>query len=162
MKEILPVYETKLVRRGRRKPSPAIQTSQALYALVKPYFSTLDREHLVVLYLDTGLHPLGCKLESIGSASQCLADVRLIIRDALLANAGHLALAHNHPSGDLNPSVEDRALTLRLREAATSVGIVLIDHLIVTAEGFYSFADHGFFHPSTTPFPKRQGGALCA
>ena len=160
MREILPVYETRLVRHGRRRKAvPAIQTSQALYALVKPYFATLDREHLVVLYLDTGLHPTGCKLESIGSATQCLADVRLIVRDALLANAGHLAVAHNHPSGQLSPSPEDRGLTERIREATAFVGIVLIDHLIVTAEGYYSFADHGFFQPNVRPF---KGGAVCA
>jgi DNA repair protein RadC len=148
IREILPIYKVKLVRNGRCKTVPAaVQSSRALHELMRPYFAGLDREHIMALYLDAGLHPIGCKLESIGSASQCLADIRLIVRDALLANASSLALSHNHPSGDPQPSPEDRALTARVSDALTAVGIRLIDHIIIgLPPGYFSFADQGFFH----------------
>ena len=70
-------------------------------------------------------------------------DVKLIIQAALLANASAIIIAHNHPSGNLRPSIEDNRLTKRVAEAAKLFDIAVLDHLIVTSESFYSFSDNG-------------------
>lgn len=72
-----------------------------------------------------------------------MADVRLILQGALLTNATGIILAHNHPSGSLRPSSEDDALTRKIVEAAEIMNIRVNDHIILTSEGFYSYADEG-------------------
>jgi len=114
-----------------------------LFSLVKSEFKDLDREHFCVLYLDSGLKPIGFKLESIGGGSQCVVDLRLLLKSALIANASSIALIHNHPSGELKPSREDQVLTDAVFKGCSSVGIKLIDHVIVCDFAYFSFADSG-------------------
>ena len=71
-------------------------------------------------------------------------DVKMIMQGALLANASVIILAHNHPSGNLNPSLEDRKLTEQVAEASKLFEIRVLDHLIVTSESFYSLSDNGY------------------
>lgn len=139
----VPVYVCRLVRRGSLCSPPSVTTSKVLYEVVKSKFKGLDREVFGVLMLDTGLRPIGYMVQGIGSASQCLVDVRLLMKDCLLANASAIAIAHNHPSGCETPSVEDMRLTRSIRAACETVGIKLIDHVLLYETGFYSFADSG-------------------
>ena len=75
---------------------------------------------------------------------ECVSvDIRLIFQTALLANASCFIICHNHPSGNLQPSIEDRNLTRTIHEAGKLLNIILIDHIIVTSEGYYSFSDNG-------------------
>lgn len=80
---------------------------------------------------------------SEGGVSGTVVDVRLLLQAAILANASGMIICHNHPSGNLSPSDADRAVTRRIGEAAKLFDIVLLDHLILTEEGYYSFADGG-------------------
>jgi len=137
----IPVYESRLVRRGSIRSPSSIRTSSELYELVKSKFKDLDREHFCVLYFDSGLKPIGFKLESIGGSSQCVVDLRLLLKSALIANASSIALIHNHPSGELKPSREDQLLTEAVFKGCSFVGIKLIDHLIVSEVSYYSFSD---------------------
>jgi DNA repair protein RadC len=73
----IPIYETRLVRKGRLRSPPTIRQSQELFKTLSPIFSNLDREQLGVLYLDSGLRPIGFKVESVGGTDKCLADLRL-------------------------------------------------------------------------------------
>lgn len=143
MREVIPIYETRHKR--ERLQQPQVRTSSELFDVVAGYYKDLDREHLGILYLDSGLRVLGFKVESIGATSKSIVDVRLLLKGALLANASSIALVHNHPSGQLSPSLEDRQLTRQIQHGCEIVGIRVIDHLIV-ADGFFSFSDEGLMH----------------
>jgi DNA repair protein RadC len=78
---------------------------------------------------------------AIGSLTAALVHAREVFKPAVLANAAAVILAHNHPSGDPEPSREDRELTERLVKAGRLLGITVLDHVIVGEERFYSFAD---------------------
>lgn len=144
----IPVYETRLIRRGSLHSTPTVTTSKSLYEIVRPKFSGLDRESMGVLYLDAGLRPIGFKIESVGTASQCLVDVRLLMRDALLANASAIAIVHNHPSGGNKPTPADDEITRRVNAASHFIGIRFIDHLIIAERGYFSYLDSGRLEPA--------------
>ena len=79
----------------------------------------------------------------MGGICGTVADIRLILQTALLCNATAMILAHNHPSGQLNPSNEDIKLTKQIKEAARLMDMRVVDHLIITADSYYSFAEEG-------------------
>lgn len=97
-----------------------------------------SREHFVALYLDGSNHVACYSLVSTGTANQCVAHPREVFQRALVTGAVAIILAHNHPSGKLNPSNEDLQVTQRLKEGANLLGIKLLDHLIVSDHGFES------------------------
>lgn len=101
------------------------------------------REAMVVLFLNNANRTVGYCVNSIGGLTGTLADVRLILRDALLTQATALILIHNHPSGTLQASESDKQLTRKVKDAAAIMDIKLLDHLILTEDSFYSFADDG-------------------
>lgn len=120
----------------------AIESSEDIYR----YFSRLrdlTHEEMHVLLLDNSLHVLSSKLISKGGITGTVVDIRIIIREALMVNAIRIAIVHNHPSGSLRPSREDNQLTERIKKAASTMDIQLVDHVIVTNRGFYSYADEG-------------------
>ena len=82
---------------------------------------------------------------STGGVSGTVADPKLIFTAALKANACGIIMAHNHPSGNLKPSQSDNDLTRKIREGAKLLEMQLLDHIIVTTESYYSYADEGFF-----------------
>jgi DNA repair protein RadC len=99
------------------------------------------REAMVVLYLNNSNRTLGYSIASIGGITGTLVDVRLVLRDALLTQSTGLILIHNHPSGTLQPSQADIAITDKVKKAANLMEIKLLDHLIITENQYYSFAD---------------------
>lgn len=101
------------------------------------------REAMVVLYLNNSNRTLGYSIASIGGITGTLVDVRLVLRDALLTQSTGLILIHNHPSGTLQPSQADIAITDKVKKAANLMEIKLLDHLIITENQYYSFADEG-------------------
>ena len=96
-----------------------------------------------MLMLDRANRVLGFQLLSKGGISGIVADIRLIFSVALEALASSIILAHNHPSGNLQPSDKDIKLTGKVKEAAKYLDIALLDHFILTKESHYSFADKG-------------------
>lgn len=123
-----------------------ITTSHSAYEVLTQLFpaDTIDyRETFIVLYLNKASQVLGYSIISEGGTASVSVDVKLIIQAALLANASAIIIAHNHPSGNLRPSIEDNRLTKRVAEAAKLFDIAVLDHLIVTSESFYSFSDNG-------------------
>ena len=87
---------------------------------------------------------LGVNVVSIGSLTLSIVPSREVFKPAILLNTSALICAHNHPSGDPEPSSEDRALTTRLRQAGDLLGITVLDHLILGDDRTYSFADRGW------------------
>ena len=86
---------------------------------------------------------LGYTLISEGGITETCADVRVILQAALLTNSVAIILAHNHPSGSMKPSRQDMEITKQVKDAARLMRITVLDHLILTDTGYYSFADEG-------------------
>lgn len=103
-------------------------------------------EMMSALYLDSRLRVIGYTVAYVGTTTRAAVEPRGVLVPALLANASSLVLAHNHPSGDPSPSLEDLAFTRRIREAGEAVGVELVDHLILgSAERWCSLKDRGAF-----------------
>lgn len=101
------------------------------------------KEYFKVLFLNQANQVLGYTLIPEGGITETSVDVRVILQAALLTNSVALVLAHNHPSGNLRPSRQDMEITKQVKEAARLMRITVIDHLILTDAGYYSFADEG-------------------
>ncbi len=80
---------------------------------------------------------------SSGGITGTIVDLRMIFSAALKANATNIMIAHNHPSGNTKPSQADKHMTAKIRQAGELLDIKLLDHLIITSESYYSFADDG-------------------
>ena len=102
-----------------------------------------DREHFVAMHLDTRHRVVSVEIVSMGTLSSSLVHPREVFKGAILANAAAIICAHNHPSGDVSPSQEDRALLKRVLEAGQLLGIPLLDFLIVSETEHWSASEHG-------------------
>ncbi|WP_256012660.1 JAB domain-containing protein [Desertivirga xinjiangensis] len=100
-------------------------------------------EQFKIMLLNRGNKVLGIMNVSTGGVSGTIADPKLIFATALKATASGIILSHNHPSGQLKPSQADINLTKKLKDGGALLDIAVLDHLIVTSESYYSFADEG-------------------
>ena len=119
-----------------------VTSPETINSIFQPLLCDLGHEEFWVLMLNQGGHVIDKERISSGGITQTAVDVRLILRAASLRQATQIAIVHNHPSGNLRPSVEDLHLTQRVKQACEAVNIRLIDHLIIVDGGFYSFNDH--------------------
>lgn len=120
-----------------------VTSSSSAFDLFSNDLQDLKHEEFHVLYLNRGNYILQKKQISIGGISGTVADGKIIFKTALELNASGIILAHNHPSGRLSPSEQDRKLTQQLKEFGKLIDIDILDHLIVSESGYYSFADEG-------------------
>ncbi|MFA5352683.1 MAG: DNA repair protein RadC, partial [Thermodesulfovibrionales bacterium] len=120
-----------------------IGSSEEAYQLIEEYFSGLDREHFVCIMLNTAKHVVGFETVAIGSLSSCLVHPREVFKGAILANSASIIVAHNHPSGGIEPSREDIIITTRLKEAGDLLGITVLDHIIAGEGSFCSLKEKG-------------------
>ena len=103
----------------------------------------LEKETVRVLCLDSKLHIITHADVSLGTTTSSLIHPRDVFRIAVRTNSSGIILVHNHPSGDFTPSLEDRKITEILKKAGEILGIELIDHIIVSKKGYYSFKRNG-------------------
>jgi len=101
------------------------------------------REEFYVIYLNRANRVLACNKHSSGSLYATLVDVKLIALDAIKLLAFGVVLCHNHPSGSLKPSPQDIKITQTVKEGLKLIDVLLYDHIIITEESYYSFADDG-------------------
>ncbi len=120
-----------------------IRSSEDIYGLFHPLLCDLPYEEFWVLLLNQAAKVIDKVRISRGGIDQTTADVRSILREALLQRATQIALVHNHPSGNTRPSNDDLRLTQQARQAAQTMNIRLLDHVIVTDGSYYSFCDEG-------------------
>ena len=141
----VPLFTTRLVRERvfdfatrdqLRSPADAA-------ALLAEYFRDRDREEFVVAFLDTANTITGLHVASVGGLAAAIVEPRQVFKAAVLANAAAILLAHNHPSGNPEPSREDVAVTKQLVEAGKMMGIPVHDHLIIAGRGYTSLAERG-------------------
>jgi DNA repair protein RadC len=120
-----------------------ITSSSTVFELLQPILGELPHEEFWILYLNNANKIIEKLPISKGGITGTLVDVRITLKKALELGATSLILAHNHPSGNLNPSEADKQLTNKLKIAAESIDIKVLDHLIVTEKSYFSFADEG-------------------
>jgi DNA repair protein RadC len=108
-----------------------------------PLIGAADREHCLAVLLDTKHRVLRTSTVSIGSIDHTFMTPQGIFRDALLGNAAAVILAHNHPSGDPEPSRDDERVTRRLVEAGRLMGVEVLDHLVIGGGSWVSLARRG-------------------
>lgn len=116
----------------------AVESAEAAAAFVRPYFADKQKEHVVALLLDARRRVIRLAPIAVGSLSASLVHPRELFKEAIAASAAAVIVAHNHPSGDPQPSEHDVALTRRLVEAGRLLGIEVLDHLIVGRDGVVS------------------------
>jgi DNA repair protein RadC len=125
------VREMKITYRKRGEVEGVVNSSDAAAAAVRLVVGDDPREHLCVLYLDTRLGQIDVEIISIGSIDQSIASVREIFRGAIARSASGIVLAHQHPTGDPEPSEADYSVTERIAAAGFILGIPLHDHIVV-------------------------------
>ena len=121
---------------------PKISQPWHVLPVLKKYRNRKQEEFVVITL--NGAHGI-IKTRSIGKGliNRCLVHPREVFRMAISDNAAAVILSHNHPSGNVEPSTEDIEITNRLKSAGKIIGIEIIDHIIITKNGFYSFLEEG-------------------
>lgn len=122
---------------------PDMGSAMAVYEYMLPKMQDLDTEEAWVLLMNQRMRLIKAVRLSHGGLTETAVDVRVILREALLANATTLTLIHNHPSGNARPSGDDDRITHKLKTACDAMRLYLIDHLIVTDGNYYSYAEEG-------------------
>jgi len=134
---------------GRRRQIGAVIDRQKINCaedaaeLLTPLLQDLNHEMFCVLYLNNAQMLIKHEFVSSGGLTATVADIRMILKNALLCNAAKLIVAHNHPSGNKTPSEADKKLTHKLKDAAHQMDIQLVDHIIIAGKDFTSFANEG-------------------
>lgn len=122
-----------------------IRSSRDAYQMFKEIIGNEvhERELFCVGYLNRANKVKWTEIMFMGGITGTLVDKRLIIKKALAGNSTGIIICHNHPSGSKNPSENDRKMTREVKEACKLLDISLLDHIIVTDDGYYSFSDQG-------------------
>jgi DNA repair protein RadC len=126
----------------RNPERPVISSPADVDRLLRGRIANLDRENFVAVLLNAKNEVIGAPLISVGTLSASLVHPREVFKPAIRASAASVVLVHNHPSGKVEPSPEDREATMRLEESAGILGIEVLDHVIV-GDGYYSMKEHG-------------------
>jgi DNA repair protein RadC len=145
---LLQVGEIQLVYKPVIKASQRLKIGQAsdVYRML---LNSWDRnfidiiEQFKIVLLNRGNKVLGVSLISTGGISGTVVDLKVVFAIALKGGATSLVLSHNHPSGNLQPSQQDITITRKIKEAGKLFDIDTVDHLIISSEGYYSFAEEG-------------------
>ncbi|WP_155590038.1 JAB domain-containing protein [Lysinibacillus cavernae] len=141
------IVQIKLIReRSIMYKDRKIRSPQNAYEIIRDFLGDNDREHFVVLCLDTKNQPTCIQTVHIGSINASIVHPREVVKSAILSNAASIIVAHNHPSNVAIPSAEDIEVTNRLKEASNIIGIELLDHLIICEDSFLSLKESGYIN----------------
>jgi len=141
----LPLYSTRLVRETEFAYPDRFQVTEPseVATILRDYFRDKDREEFLIVLLDTANTVTGLSQISVGGLSSSVVEPRQIFKTAILANAAAVILAHQHPSGNPEPSREDIRITHQIVEAGEIMDIPVHDHLIITEAEYTSLAERG-------------------
>ncbi len=123
-------------------PKILLNSSKLVADYLQSKIGNEKEEHFMILYFDTRNKLINEEI-SIGTLNASLVHPREVFKKAIKDNVAQIIIAHNHPSGDSKPSEEDISTTERLMEAGKLVGISIIDHLVITLNGYFSFKENG-------------------
>ncbi len=127
-------------RRITQKPRSITSPSDIFKEVL--HYSTRDQEHFITVMLNGAHEVIDSFISTIGLLNKTIVHPREVFSPAIEKRAAAIAIAHNHPSGHLEPSEEDKAVTRRLVEAGEILGIKVLDHVIFSSKGYYSFLEH--------------------
>ncbi len=127
------------------KPKPVLKSPDNVAAEVTSRLKGKRKEHFLVLCLDTRNRMIDCKLVSVGSLDTSIVHPREVFKEAISSCAASIIFAHNHPSGDPEPSKEDVELTRRLAKAGEIMGIDVLDHIVVCDKSYVSLKARNLF-----------------
>jgi DNA repair protein RadC len=122
-----------------------ITSSKAVFEIMQPIIGELPHEEFWILFLNNSNKVIYKTQLSKGGITGTVVDIRLVFKMALEQNATSIILTHNHPSGKLQASDADIQITKKLKLAGQQLDIAILDHIIITENGFYSFQDEGIF-----------------
>lgn len=134
------------------------RTSAEAVDMIKPVLEAADREIVVVLSLNVKLEPMAAEIVAVGGLNQCSVDMGNVFKHAILNNAAYIICFHNHPTGNPDPSEEDKRLTLRMERCGVLLGIRLVDHIILGDEDRY----FSFLEQNLMTYPEREEVWGCA
>lgn len=120
-----------------------IQSTMDVVEIMQDKIACLTHEEFWAIYLNQASKILKISQIGKGGLSNTVADIRLIIQECIILEATHLIVCHNHPSGSVRPSNQDKALTFQIREAAKLLNIQLTDHVVLHKSAYFSFAEEG-------------------
>ena len=139
------MFEIRVVRERRQGYGTLrqVRDARAVYEAFRGHFEPIDREQFLAVILDGRNQVVRFNLVAVGTLTSALVHPREVFKAAILANAAAIILIHNHPSGDPEPSAEDKALTTRLAQAGELIGIRILDHIVFGDGRFRSFSEEG-------------------
>lgn len=120
-----------------------IESGKVVMEYMRPRIQDLSHEESWVILLNNNARLIHCAHLSKGGLTETAVDVRMLLKQAVLHDATCFILVHNHPSGNMRPSMEDKRLTERVKRASEAINIRMIDHVIVSDSDYYSFAENG-------------------
>ena len=121
-----------------------IRKSSEAVEILMPLLQDLNHESFCVIYLNQAGKVIKTELVSSGGLTATVADIRIILKNALLCNANQIIVAHNHPSGSKNPSEQDKIITRKIKESAAMMDIKMLDHIIIAGNDYLSMGDEGY------------------
>ena len=134
------LYKRVQIKQAERQQ---VISSETACNILRPLIGDIEKEEFWAIYLNQSNRVIRKERLSAGGITGTLVDVRLIMKGALLCNATGMIIAHNHPSGNENPSGEDNRITEQVKKAADTLSIRLLDHVIITSNTYYSYMDNG-------------------
>jgi hypothetical protein len=142
---MVPIYKLLMVKDSAIRATIPNRVKQPadIYNLLTAYSQDLDREHLIVILLDTKNAVIGINTVTIGSLNTAVVTMREIFKPAILANAAAIIVSHNHPSGDPTPSAEDVAVTRQIVDAGKLLSIDVLDHIVCGDSRWVSLKERG-------------------
>lgn len=147
-KAITIIAAMELGRRRRSEETMALTkiiSSKTVFNIMQPIIGELHHEEFWILYLNNSNKVIYKSQLSKGGITGTVVDIRLIFKTAFEYNATSIILTHNHPSGILKPSDADKQITKKLKDAGKNLDINVLDHIIITENGYLSFRDEGIF-----------------
>lgn len=134
------LYKRVQIKQAERKQ---VISSETACNILRPLIGDIEKEEFWAVYLNQSNRIIHKERLSSGGLTGTLVDVRLIMKGALLCNATGIIVSHNHPSGNEKPSGEDNRITEQIKKAADTLNIMLLDHVIITSNTYYSYVDNG-------------------
>jgi len=125
------------------KPKFMVKSPEDVYHFLREKMRYYDREHFKAVFLNTKHHVITVETISVGSLNSSLVHPRELFKNSIKRSAAALILAHNHPSGDPTPSIEDIEITRRLVEVGNIIGIQVLDHIVIGESSFVSLKEQG-------------------
>ena len=143
-KKRVDVVSIKVVKDYSIQYSPRkVSNPQDAYKLFERFLLDIDREKFLVACFNTKNEPVNISIVSVGTLNSSLVHPREVMKTAILSNSNSIMIAHNHPSGSLEPSTEDKRITYRLIKACKILGIKLLDHIIIGSnDSYFSFKEN--------------------